>query len=164
MPKQLAVSKGLGPARDLAYDKPMRETALLPVTPSAPQGTRRRGVALVMITIAVIVLALSSYVALSSQFLRAASLDTPQRATFYADAIDAALTRLEHLPYVLSVDPNLQTALETGDADALNPLLAQVAQKAGAEFVYVLDQNGRTLASSNYREDTSLVGRHYTFR
>lgn len=43
-------------------------------------------------------------------------------------------------------------------------MLAEIATKARAEFVYLLDRDGLTVASSNYREDTSLVGNHYTFR
>ncbi len=125
---------------------------------------RKRGAALFLIAITLVALAAASYVALTSQLLRAASEQTPQRATFYADAIDDALTRLEHLPFVLSTNPDIRAALASGEADTLNPLLADYAQSAEAEFVYLLNRNGLTIASSNYQDANSLVGNHYTFR
>ena len=48
--------------------------------------------------------ALGSYLALASYFLRTEAAQTPERAQFFAASIDDALTRLEHLPYVLSLD------------------------------------------------------------
>lgn len=108
--------------------------------------------------------AIASYFALASYFLRTEMAQTPERAQFFASSIDDALTRLEHLPYVLSIDESTLNALTTGDTDELNPILADIASRAGAEFIYVLDLNGKTVASSNYRDTDSLVGNYYTFR
>jgi two-component system C4-dicarboxylate transport sensor histidine kinase DctB len=110
------------------------------------------------------VLAVISYFALASYFLRTEAAQTPERAQFFASSIDDALTRLEHLPYVLSIDESTLDALVSGNTEDLNPILADIAQRAGAEFVYVLDLNGKTVASSNYRDPDSLVGKYYTFR
>lgn len=110
------------------------------------------------------VLALGSYLALTSYFLRSDAAKTPERAQFFASSIDDALTRLEHLPYVLSIDESTLDALVEANSTQLNPILADIATRAGAEFVFVLDVNGKTVASSNYQDSDSLVGRHYTFR
>ena len=108
--------------------------------------------------------AIVGYFALASYFLRTEAAKTPERAQFFASSIDDALTRLEHLPYVLSIDESTLDALVSGNTEHLNPILADIAQRAGAEFVYVLDLNGKTVASSNYKDADSLVGKYYTFR
>lgn len=108
--------------------------------------------------------AIISYFALAAYFLRTEAAQTPERAQFFASSIDDALTRLEHLPYVLSIDESTLGALVSGNTDEMNPILADIAERAGAEFVYVLDLNGKTVASSNYRDTDSLVGNYYTFR
>lgn len=120
----------------------------------------RLGFALVML----VMLSASGYVALNSFFQTEKTRETPARAQFFADAIDSALTRLAHLPYVLSIDPGTLTALKTNDVGDLNKVLSAVATRSGAEFVFLMDINGRTIASSNYADPTSLVGRYYTFR
>ena len=111
-----------------------------------------------------IVLSISGYVALNAYFQAQETRQTPERTQFFADAIDDALTRLAHLPYVLSIDPGTLEALQTGDTAGLNPTFAAIAQRSGAEFVFLMDTNGRTVASSNYESENSLVGRFYTFR
>jgi len=120
----------------------------------------RVGIAL----LALVLLAVSGYAVLNSYFQAEKSRETPARAAFFADAIDGALTRLAHLPYVLSIDPGTLTALQTNDVGDLNKVLSDVATRSGAEFVFLMDINGRTIASSNYADPTSLVGRYYTFR
>lgn len=109
-------------------------------------------------------IALAGYLGLSAVFLKAEAAKTPDRARFFAASIDDALTRLEHLPYVLSIDESTIDALVTGKTDDLNTVLADIARRARAEFVYVMDLNGKTIASSNYRDSDSLVGKYYTFR
>lgn len=114
--------------------------------------------------VVLLVIAAASYTALTAYFLRNEAAKTPERARFFAASIDDALTRLEHLPYVLSIDETTLDALVTGNTGNLNAVLADIADRAGAEFVYVLDLNGKTIASSNYLDTDSLVGNYYTFR
>ena len=137
-----------------------------PNTLMAIQGepTPRRGVYLAAAVFGMCIVAFGSYLALTAYFLRTEAAQTPERAQFFASSIDDALTRLEHLPYVLSIDESTLDALVSGNPEDLNPILADIAARAGAEFVYVLDLNGKTVASSNYRDPDSLVGNYYTFR
>ena len=116
---------------------------------------------------AILLLAMGSvggYIALNAYFLAERTAETPARAQSYAVAIDDALNRLAHLPYVLSLDPGTLAALQTGDVAALNPALDTIAERSGAEFVFLMDVDGLTIASSNYEQPNSLVGRYYTFR
>jgi len=71
---------------------------------------------------------------------------------------------LAHLPYVLAIDPIVLDAVESKGTAALNPVLADIAVRSGAEFVYLMDTDGRTIASSNYDSPTSLIGNSYRFR
>lgn len=132
-------------------------------TQNAQTGLRLPLVSGIVIATMVAISALS-YAVLISYFLRSEAEITPQRAAFFAASMDEALTRIEHLPHVLSIDPNTLNALVTGETDALNPILEDIATRARAEFIYLLDINGQTIASSNYQDADSLVGNHYTFR
>lgn len=116
------------------------------------------------VVIGLCVIAVGSYLALAAYFLRSEAAQTPERAQFFAASIDDALTRLEHLPYVLSIDESTLDALVSGSSAELNPILADIAARAGAEFVYVLNEDGKTIASSNYEDPDSLVDNYYTFR
>ena len=141
----------------------MTDTLTKP-SPHTGDPSSLRGLFLLAAVLGLCVIAIGSYLALASYFLRTEAAQTPERAQFFASSIDDALTRLEHLPYVLSIDESTVNALVTGETAELNPILADIASRAGAEFVFVLDLNGKTVASSNYRDTDSLVGKYYTFR
>ena len=141
----------------------MTDTLTKP-SPYTGDPSSRRALFLFAAVLGLCLIAIGSYLALASYFLRTEAAQTPERAQFFASSIDDALTRLEHLPYVLSIDESTLEALVTGDTAELNPILADIASRAGAEFVYVLDLDGKTVASSNYRDTDSLVGNYYTFR
>lgn len=128
------------------------------------RGMARRSAPLIGAALAMVALAVVGYLVLTSYFMRSEAQLTPQRAQFFADSMDQALTRLEHLPYVLSIDPMTLDALETKQTGTLNTVLADVAIRARAEFIYVLDGDGLTIAASNFADEGSLVGNHYTFR
>ena len=141
----------------------MTDTLARP-NPISSDRAPRRGLYLLAGVVGLCVIAIASYLALAAYFLRSEAAQTPERAQFFASSIDDALTRLEHLPYVLSIDESTLDALVTGNTAELNPILDDIATRAGAEFVYVMDLNGKTVASSNYRDTDSLVGNYYTFR
>lgn len=101
---------------------------------------------------------------LTAFFQNRLATETPQRAQFYARTIDDALKRLEHLPYVLSIDPRVRSVLDRGEGRALDPVLREVAGRSGAEFVFVMDPTGKTLSASNAGTPLSLVGNSYDFR
>jgi len=111
-----------------------------------------------------LLLAVAVYLGLNALFTQTAIRDTPNRAQFFARTIDDALLRLEHLPYVISIDPIALEALLNPEDQTLNETLAVIADKSGAEFIFVMGIDGRTIASSNYDQPNSLVGQVYTFR
>jgi two-component system C4-dicarboxylate transport sensor histidine kinase DctB len=107
---------------------------------------------------------MASYMLVASYLFAAEEQATAQRANFYASSMDDALSRLEHLPYVLAIDPITLEALIEDEATQINSILERVAARSRAELVYLLDINGKAVASSNYRDNDSLIGNSYTFR
>lgn len=113
---------------------------------------------------ALITLSVVGFFALTAILVSAKAQDTPDQARFFAQAVDDILGRLSHLPFVLSIDQLVVDALEQGDGAELNAVFATIAERSGAEFVFLMDASGLTIASSNHLDPTSLVGRSYQFR
>ena len=127
--------------------------------PNIP-GSRRSALVLV----AILALTGGLYLLLHAVFLRAEVDRGPNRAQFFAQTIDDSLDRLLHLPFVVSINPIVLDAIRRGDPTVLNRELDRIADRAGAEFVFLMDIDGQTIAASNYAEPDSLVGKYYTFR
>ncbi len=121
---------------------------------------RRILVALVIVLLA----SVASYITLGQYFSRQEASQTQKRAVFFAQTIDDALRRLNHLPFVIAQNPVVAQALETKDGTALNPLLKTFASRANASQVFLMDLNGKTLSASNYQTPESFIGNFYTFR
>jgi len=110
------------------------------------------------------VVSVGSYFALVQYFSRHEALQTEKRAAFFANTIDDALRRLWHLPFVISQNSAVVSALEDDSAGALSPLLKRFADSANADHIFLMDLNGETVAASNFASPNSFVGKHYTFR
>ena len=103
--------------------------------------------------------------------MRSAALEET-RATAEADVailaagLESELDKFSLVPRVLSVDPTV-LALLRGDAqqqEVLNRRLADLAEQTGAAAIYLMDDEGTTLAASNWNLATSFVGSNYGFR
>ena len=71
------------------------------------------------------------------------------------------------LPAILASDPRLVGALADADKTAnlnANQLLMHAAKRSDAAFAFLMDNNGLTVASSNYLDDVSFIGQNYAFR
>ncbi|WP_326536345.1 sensor histidine kinase [Pseudorhodoferax sp.] len=90
------------------------------------------------------------------------------RLDMLAGALDADLTRFEHLPALLEMTPLVLTLLDApGDAQlrgAVNRYLDGVNATAGAEMLYVLDAAGVSLAASDFDQPGTTVGQDLSFR
>jgi two-component system, NtrC family, C4-dicarboxylate transport sensor histidine kinase DctB len=124
----------------------------------------RRPLRILALLVSVTALFSVLYAVLMGVFLRQASEAAPIKAQAIAESIELALARLDHLPFVLSQDPKLATALSTLNGDDLNPTLAEAARRSNAEVIYVMSPAGETIAASNYDQVGSFVGRSYFFR
>ena len=89
------------------------------------------------------------------------------RAELYAASIGGALNKYEFLPLAVAQSEAVAQLLELPTPDKvvdLNAYLVDINRRAGAFAVYVLDENGTTLASSNWQDASSYVGVNYGFR
>lgn len=79
----------------------------------------------------------------------------------------AVLERPRALPLILSQDRDVSDALMSGgpgDVERLNRKLESLVVGTKASVIYVINSQGVTIASSNWREKTSFVGSDYSFR
>ena len=89
------------------------------------------------------------------------------RAELYAASIGGALNKYEFLPLAVAQSEAVAQLLEQPDAAKvaqINTYLVDINRRAGAFAVYVLDDRGTTLASSNWQDSSSYVGVNYGFR
>jgi two-component system, NtrC family, C4-dicarboxylate transport sensor histidine kinase DctB len=91
-----------------------------------------------------------------------------QTLDLYVANLLGTLRRYEVLPPILGDLPALRLALQQPTEHALlenaNRLLDQVRGQTGADVIYLMDPNGKTLAASNWEQADSFVDRNFAFR
>lgn len=106
---------------------------------------------------------------LSSRYYQSELMEqNRQTLDLYVANLLGSLTRYEALPQILSDSPALLQALrdpadENGIA-AANQLLSDIRLRTGADVLYLLDEQGRTLAASNWQDADSFVGGDFAYR
>jgi two-component system C4-dicarboxylate transport sensor histidine kinase DctB len=86
-----------------------------------------------------------------------------QRVQLVANALTAEVGRQDHLPVVLSLDPDVRNALRSRDAGSLERLsrkLEVVSREADTRALYLIAPNGVVVASDNWQAPDTLVGRN----
>ncbi|MEM6385282.1 MAG: ATP-binding protein [Pseudomonadota bacterium] len=86
------------------------------------------------------------------------------RLSLYQSTVTAELERFQHLTYVLSLDPFVVDATEGAGTGRLNERLAEFAEQAGIDAIYLMDTEGLTIAASNHATPASFLGQNYAFR
>lgn len=80
-------------------------------------------------------------------------------------AVEAEVDRLRALPAVAAEDARVRQALSgTGSLQDANAYLELVADRTGADELFLIDASGETIAASNWNEPGSFVGQNYAFR
>ncbi|WP_421684916.1 sensor histidine kinase [Vibrio lentus] len=84
--------------------------------------------------------------------------------------IDSELEKFKQIPDLLSHDPRLSSYF-AHDAQAnkmtatdLNKLLFEWSNQSQADTIYIHDQSGTVVASSNYQKPRTFVGENFSFR
>jgi len=80
---------------------------------------------------------------------------------------DKQLQQFAVIPSILSRDPRLELALQSNSEDAINTAnqaLKYSAETSDTAAIFVMDENGDTIAASNYDQTPSFVGQNYAFR
>ncbi|AQU84147.1 MULTISPECIES: sensor histidine kinase [unclassified Halomonas] len=89
------------------------------------------------------------------------------RLALYTSSLQGALERFTYLPGLLAQQPLIQAVLREPSDIFLSPVnqhLALVAERSGADAIFLMNEQGVTLASSNYDLDQSFIGHDYRFR
>lgn len=79
----------------------------------------------------------------------------------------STLQRYEVLPQILGRLPDVQQALLEPQSEQLavaNQLLSMIKEQTGADVIYLLNNQGSTLAASNWQSARSFVGNNFSFR
>ncbi len=136
------------------------------MTLTLPRRPRWRSLALLALCLAPLLWPLEH---LAERYYRS-ELASQNRQTLdlYVANLLGTLHRYETLPQILGDLPALRSALSAPEqADALNNasrLLKEICDQTGAEVMYLMDTNGKTLAASNWNKKDSFVGRNFAFR
>ncbi len=95
--------------------------------------------------------------------LRSLQAINEQRVQLVAGAVKAEISRQDHLPFVLSLDPDVRNALaaprDAGRLGELSRKLTQISRAAEARALYVIGPDGTVLASDDWEAADTLVGR-----
>ena len=86
------------------------------------------------------------------------------RLSLYRSTVIAEIERFSHLTFVLARDPFVIETAQGGDTAALDVRLADFADQAGIDAIYLMDRTGLTVSASNATSPSSFVGQNYAFR
>lgn len=101
----------------------------------------------------------------SFSYFKAQEIDkAAARMTLYRSTLEAELRHFAHLPFLLSLDPVVARTLAGGATDELDHRLARFAQSAGVDAMYLMDDEGLTIAASNAKSPSSFKGQNYAYR
>ncbi|WP_022702776.1 sensor histidine kinase [Pseudorhodobacter ferrugineus] len=85
-----------------------------------------------------------------------------------ARAVETEIARFGSLPGIAAEDARIRAVIAapgyTANVDEANRYLAKIGTYSGASLLFLMNENGVTLAASNYETDLSLVGRNFNFR
>ena len=94
--------------------------------------------------------------------------EAAHRLEVFSGALFTPMDKYDYLPEITSnhsfVIDALKHLKDSARVQKLNVYLEHLNEKAKSEAIYVLDANGLTIASSNWREPLSFVGQNYFFR
>src|SRR5215470_3259038 len=94
--------------------------------------------------------------------LRSLQAVNEARVQLVANALTAEVGRQDHLPVVLSLDPDVRNALSSRDPASLaqlNRKLEVVSREADTRALYLVAPNGIVVASDNWQSSDTLIGR-----
>jgi C4-dicarboxylate-specific signal transduction histidine kinase len=142
-----------------------------PPSTDTPTAHRRWQRSLALLLVVVLGGAAVAYMAwrLSLGLALAQTRDDAQRhLRFVSNELAGTLAKYEALPQLLARHPALAGLLaEPGSAARVaevDALFVDVARDAGAAAIFLVDAQGLTLASSNWRDAQTYVGENYAFR
>ena len=87
------------------------------------------------------------------------------RLTLYSGTLHSALNKYSYLPHILATHPDIQDlALRGENTNAVNEYLENINATSGSMELFILDTNGKCIASSNWNTPETFVGHDYRYR
>lgn len=103
-----------------------------------------------------------------SSALQSVELRGKQQLDLYLTYVSGQLDKFEFLPELLSTNTRVRDFLRHPDEavriQRVNEYLEQINHIAGSADTYLMDVQGKTVASSNWRLQTSFVGQTFDYR
>ena len=129
----------------------MKKQADAPIPDSNRTSLVARLVIAVVITIAILLIWISNLY-LTGRFTQETRQRAELRAALYAGNLSSELQRTSVVPLLLSRDPVLISALNSGDYAATSQRLISIKDEIGAASLMLLDGDGRTVAATDRRK------------
>ena len=117
-----------------------------------------------MMIVAGLALMWVGYRAAESYYIDRSVEAAARQAAPHLASLISVLERYQTLPSILSKDRAIVEAALGSPEGNLNERLARFAETTGADAVYLMDENGWTIAASNWREPKTFLGQNYGFR
>lgn len=133
-----------------------------------PFKTSRLTLSLIVVTLAAILAGYLALPRLERFFAERAQVESTATLRIVADGLNQTIGRYDPLPELLAERQSLVHVLkEPGNAGLIpfvNEQLRQSALSVGASDIFLMDQDGLTIAASNYRSERPFVGENFEFR
>ncbi|MCU4651769.1 ATP-binding protein [Roseibacterium sp. SDUM158016] len=143
-------------------------TATAPLPDPSAARPRRALRGLLAVLAAAVLLAFAALPRIEAHYLERAGASDRATLRLATEVLRGALERTEALPALIAERPILVQLLREPENAGLvpftNELLRQSALSLDVSDIYVMDLEGRTVATSNYRSEASFLGRNFAFR
>ena len=90
-------------------------------------------------------------------------LDQKITVDIYRNTLEAALARFDYLPQVLSQNNKLFEQAFT-QSELANKSLQAFKESSKVDVIFIMNEEGETIASSNWDQKNTFVGKNYGFR
>lgn len=91
-----------------------------------------------------------------------------RRLGVFRSKLFSPIDKYSYLPAIISAHPEITAALldprTEARTHALSQFLSRINASVKSSAIYVMDREGLTISSSNWKERTSFVGKNYSFR
>ncbi len=107
------------------------------------------------------------YFSMKDYALKTANVDAQRITNMVAENISDGITEHQRAVRLLAGEEAILKAIRAPNAQSLekaNGLLAHFGKIFEADVCYLMDKNGKTLASSNWNEPNNFVNKYYGFR
>lgn len=119
----------------------------------------------VIVAIVLSILAMSFIYFASYAYFKTEELQKLEaRVSLYRSTLVNALERYQFLPFILSKDSYVIEGAAGQGRQGLNLRLKTFAQQQGLEAIYLMNEKGITVASSNFDQSLNFIGQDYSFR